>query len=337
MSLSKEKRESIKKYILEKAAEGETDIIQKVTDTFGVSRQSAYKYVRDLQSTGSIRKVGKNYRIVSQFHSFEIDLTDQKNRDEDVIYREKVFPVLQNLPTNVIGMWSFCFSEMMNNAIDHSEADACRVKLIQNPVYTAVIIADDGVGIFKKIKEHYGFQSLDDAIVELFKGKLTTDRLHHSGEGIFFSSRIMDVFAAISDGKVFSHTDFEETIEDLSDTNVWLDKGTVIYMRLSNHSQKTNRDIMQIYADVDGGFTKTEIPIRHLFDGYPVSRSQAKRLYNRFEDFQEVELDFSGVEEIGQGFAHELFVVYVKAHPEVMLLMVNTNENIQRMIYHVTH
>ena len=131
MSLSKEKRESIKKYILEKAAEGDTDIIQKVTDTFGVSRQSAYQYVRDLQSTGSIRKVGKNYRIVSQFHSFEIDLTDQKNRDEDVIYREKVFPVLQNLSTNVIGMWSFCFSEMMNNAIAFTYISSFPLKILR--------------------------------------------------------------------------------------------------------------------------------------------------------------------------------------------------------------
>ena len=88
-----------------------------------------------------------------------------------------------------------------------------------------------------------------------------------------------------------------------------------------------------MYSDVDGGFTITNIPMKMVCDsGYPVSRSQAKRLYFGFDKFEKVILDFSGVEEIGQGFSHELFSVFQKRHPEIKLEYVNANDNIIRMI-----
>lgn len=62
---------------------------------------------------------------------------------------------------------------------------------------------------------------------------------------------------------------------------------------------------------------------------------RAKRLYNRFDKFQEIELDFSGIEEIGQGFAHELFVVFTREHPNVKLIPLNISKEVEKMINHV--
>ena len=47
-------------------------------------------------------------------------------------------------------------------------------------------------------------------------------------------------------------------------------------------------------------------------------------------------MDFNGIDDIGQGFAHELFVVFRRKHPEVKLITVNANEDVQKMISHVT-
>ena len=66
------------------------------------------------------------------------------------------------------------------------------------------------------------------------------------------------------------------------------------------------------------------ISIKQLCGDYPVSRAQAKRLCNRFEKFQTVELDFSGIEEIGQGFAHE----------NVNIVPLNMSERVEKMINH---
>lgn len=46
---------------------------------------------------------------------------------------------------------------------------------------TTVFIQDDGIGIFEKIKDYFKMNTIDDAICELFKGKLTTDSRNHSG------------------------------------------------------------------------------------------------------------------------------------------------------------
>lgn len=91
-----------------------------------------------------------------------------------------------------------------------------------------------------------------------------------------------------------------------------------------------------MFSDVDGGFNKTSVPMKNVFGNtFPVSRSQARRLYNRFEKFKEVELDFNGVDEIGQAFAHEMFVKFEQENPNVKISVVNSNEKINAMIEHV--
>jgi hypothetical protein len=204
---------------------------------------------------------------------------------------------------------------------------------------TIILIRDDGIGIFRKIREYYKYDSLDDAVNELFKGKLTTDSNNHSGEGIFFTSRVLDKFAAISDGKIFTHDKYSEVVSNLEDSEYlkeWKDrKGTTIFMKLSNFSKKNLSEVFDMFSDEDGGFTRTHIPIKNIYETYPVSRSQAKRLSHRFDKFQEVELDFDGIEEIGQGFAHELFVVFQNNHKDVKLIPINTSQKVEKMIHHV--
>lgn len=135
--------------------------------------------------------------------------------EEDEIYGKYIKQYIENLPDNVRKIWEYSFMEMMNNAIDHSEAEVVMLGVYKSYIYTYIMIYDIGVGIFRKIKEFYNYNSLDDAVNELFKGKLTTDSKRHSGEGIFFTSRILDEFAAISDGKIFTHDKYEEVLQNL--------------------------------------------------------------------------------------------------------------------------
>ena len=213
------------------------------------------------------------------------------------------------------------------------------MSITRNALNTVIMIMDEGIGIFRKIKEYYHYHSLDDAVNELFKGKLTTDSLNHSGEGIFFTSRVLDQFAAISDGKIFTHDKFSEAIRSLEETILkeWKDKpGTIIYMKLSNASRKNLKEVFDMFSDEDGSFMRTHIPIKNIYDTFPVSRSQAKRLCHGFERFQEVELDFDGISEIGQGFAHEIFVVFQNKHENIKIIPINMNDDVRKMVNHVT-
>ena len=272
------------------------------------------------------------YELVQQMYEYRL----QRNKgelDSDIyVYKLCLAELLQNDPQNVREIWEYAVSEMINNVMDHSQASEAYIRVSRNPVSTSAILSDNGVGIFRKIQEYFDFESLDEAIGELFKGKLTTDSANHSGEGIFFTSRMMDDFLILSDGKVFCIDKYEESI--LADMNA-LVSGTCIYMSLSNSSNKKAREVFDRYTDVDNGFTKTNIPLRNIYDSSPVSRSQAKRLCNRLDRFAEVTLDFAGLEWMGQGFAHQLFIVFAREHPEIRLLPINMSEAVEKMYLHV--
>lgn len=68
-----------------------------------------------------------------------------------------------------------------------------------------------------------------------------------------------------------------------------------------------------------------------------VSRSQAKLLTCGLEHFQTVILDFSGVDEIGQAFADEVFRVFLLANPGASVTAVNTSEAVGNMIARANH
>ncbi len=333
MSLSKDKREAAKYYLLEQIMSGNSSYVQKTSETFEITRAAVYGYLRDMEKKGIVKKNGKQYVLNEEVHKFNYVRTNEMEESE--IYVKDLQRFLLELDDNIQSIWEYAISEMLNNAIDHSMADLILITISKSYLYTTVSIYDNGIGIFKKIKEYYHYDSLDTAIMELFKGKLTTDTENHSGEGIFFTSRVMDVFGAFSDGKLFSHNNYSDVVKSIDSDKV-PSKGTLIIMRLSNFSKKKLRDIFDTYADVDGGFTKTSIPLCHIYpNGYPISRSQAKRLTHRFDDFEEIELDFEGIRDVGQGFAHEIFVVFQKKHPEVRLTAKNTNEAVSKMLHHV--
>lgn len=342
MRITKDKKEAVLSYILEKI-DSNDNVVQKTMEAFDISRKTVFKYIDELLSINAIKRIKRGEYVLSKSVSiFSLSREKGELNREEVIFVDNVEPIIAGLPQNVKNIWEYVFSEMMNNAIDHSNAKKVTVSVIKDFANTTIIMCDNGVGIFKKIKDFFGYDSLDDAISELFKGKLTTDSLNHSGEGIFFSSRVMDEFVIISDGKVFSHNKYDMTdissLEDYAELErVISNKGTILYMSLSNKSTKRIVDVFNKYSDVENGFIKTDIVLRNIFSSAPISRSQAKRLCERLSDFNEVELDFEGIEWMGQGFAHQLFVVFKNNNPKVKLIPLKMSEDVEKMYNHVVN
>ena len=339
MSFPKEKREHIKRYILEKISARSPDVVKQTVQTFDISPNTVYRYIRELETTDIIKKDSSGYYLTTETKYYKLQRSNNELVNEDLIYHKYIRHWMEDSADNVRRIWEYSFTEMMNNAIDHSNAETVDIIIKKSYLNTVIFIKDNGIGIFRKIKEFYHYAQLDDAVKELFKGKLTTDSDNHSGEGIFFTSRALDNFAAVSDGKIFTHSKYKETMRNLADIEglrQYKDSsGTIIYMELSNFSNKILKEVFDMFSDEDHGFTKTHIPIKNFYETYPVSRSQAKRLCHRLDKVQEIELDFAGVSEIGQGFAHELFVVFQRKNQTVKITPVNTSKEIEKMIKHV--
>ena len=334
MKFDQEKKRAIRLYILEKIYDGSEEISKTVAETFSINQNTVHTYINELVKEGIIERVKRGrYSLITKEQVFTLRRSAGELDSDTYAFHMYFEAFIKDFASNIREIWSYTFSEMMNNVMDHSAAETVQLTIEQNYLNTTAIIVDDGVGIFEKIKQHFKLPSHEEAICELFKGKLTTDAQNHSGEGIFFSSKMMDDFFIVSDGKIFTNNKYDNSkMIDLAVKT----KGTGVVMTLSNFTHKQSYEVFDQYANVEGGFNKTRIPLKNIFDASPVSRSQAKRVSNRLEKFEEVVIDFENIEWVGQGFAHQLFVVFQKEHPEVRLMPVNMNESITKMYNHVT-
>lgn len=327
------KKNNIIYYLLEKIEQNVENPSQIVADTFGINRNTVHTYINELVENNIIKRVKRgNYALVKTEYNYCLKKEKNEIQNETEIFYKCLQNHISNLSGSIKEIWEYTFSEMVNNVIDHSGADNLYIKVYQDYLKTEVLIIDDGVGIFEKIKSYFSLPSLDDAICELFKGKITTDASRHSGEGIFFSSRIMDDFIIWSSEKVFTHNKYDNnSFINFSK----LEKGTVVVMSISNFSNKKTAEVFDKYTNKDNNFTKTSIILKNVFDSSPISRSQARRVLNGLEKFEEIVLDFDDVLWMGQGFAHQIFVIYRQNNPEITITPINMNEDVTKMYNHV--
>lgn len=333
--------EDIRKYIIENIEKNANGIAKATASKFEITRQAVSRHLRQLVEEKILTKTGETnaraYRLaplVEWEQSYE--LIGSPGVAEDVIWTNDVRPVLGQLPDNALNIWHHGFTEMFNNVIDHSDAEKAIVHIRKNAAETEMRISDYGVGIFKKIQS--ALQLLDErhAVLELAKGKFTTDPKNHTGEGIFFSSRMFDDFMIMSGDVAFSHEygEKEDWILEPSKTQT----GTHVFMKLHNHTSRTTKKVLdQFTSDEDYSFSKTVVPVKlaKYGDDNLISRSQAKRLLVRIELFKVVMFDFKDVPTIGQAFADEIFRVFAKEHPSTQLIPVHASSEVKRMIERV--
>lgn len=302
-----------------------------------ISRQAATALLNRLVGNGALLAVDgtrpkryklRSYGVFEKFYQLD-------GLEEHVVWAEDLLPIFQRYADhNALRIWEYGITEMINNAIDHSEGKAIRVRCTISAIEALCTIQDDGEGIFLRIKRLCDLVDERQAILELSKGKLTTDPSRHTGEGLFFTSRAMDWFLLESYGLFFNHavSDGERNWLMESDDEV---KGSLVMMDLMHNTERTLKGLFDQFAAPDSfSFNKTIVPVRLAKIGAEslVSRSQAHRLMSRVDKFEMVILDFDGVESIGQAFADEVFRVFPSQHPEVRVVYEKANDDVEFMI-----
>lgn len=326
-------KQVLRKRALLLAEAGGKNVAATLVAEFHISRQAANHHLMQLVKDGDIVPSGLTKARIYQ-PAIKQETARSFPREglaEDLVWRSIGASVVKDLPENVRDIWHYGMTEMINNAIDHSGSPSIHVAIRRTALHTLGWVADDGEGIFLKIQRALGLADPRESILELAKGKLTTDPKNHTGEGIFFSSKMFDSFSILSGNLRFLHDDGSRDflVEHPVDA-----PGTVVFMKLANDSTRTTNDVFYKFAAPDElSFDKTVVPVRLAqYEGEKlVSRSQAKRLTARFEKFKTVILDFTGVESIGQGFADELFRVFATAHPAIDLVPMHMTTAVQDM------
>lgn len=311
------------------------DLTRHYAERLEISRVAANRYIRRLETDGWIARSGPSTHPVFSpgFKRRMSRLYSLKGLEEDIAWVQDFRPYL-NLPPNVLGIAGHGFTEMANNAIDHSGGTSMLAWASQSERKLTIVVTDNGMGIFAKITSALGLPDMRQALFELSKGKLTTDPSNHSGEGVFFTSRMFDSFEIEANDLQFNHQQ-GSSYDWLREEKGVFESGTTVSMQISLESART---VDQVYSEFtnapdDFGFSKTIVPMKLARFGEEqlVSRSQAKRLIARLDRFRTVILDFSDVQEIGQPFSDELFRVYARSHPSVELVPINMTEQVERM------
>ncbi|MBO9689315.1 MAG: DUF4325 domain-containing protein [Mitsuaria chitosanitabida] len=274
---------------------------------------------RPVFGPGSLRQVARSYTL----HGLM----------EDVIWQRDYAPHFQ-LPRHVARMIQHGFTELVNNAIDHSGGTSVTVSLRQTPTHAQLLVSDDGCGVFERICDTYELTDARHAMLELSKGRLTTQPQAHTGRGLFFSSQLADVFDIHANGRAFQRRAWEG--------NAWKDgkglprQGSSIYMAIALESSRTLDQVLEQWS-VDGSgiaFDQTRILLNLVVGPGQMldSRAQARRVAARLPQFKRAEVDFSGVDDVGHAFADELFRVFARAHEEVELVPLNMTPRIAALV-----
>lgn len=345
MSLKKNVRETNKNYVYKyvwmcSQLNSKKFSIKNLCHTLGVSSASVMRYLANLIDEGKIKKEGRNrYVIASKEYYFEYN---PPFPGEDYVWSHDI---VNNLGTgfseNALHNINYVFTEMFNNAVEHSEGTQIKVLMSVNDFQVEITILDNGIGIFEKIKQKAGLEEKRYAVLELAKGKFTADPSRHSGEGIFFSSKIADSFLIISDNLTFAGQFDQEKglLMDNGKSNGGI--GTLVSFSVNCQTKNNSTKIFSEYSNNPEslGFEKTIVSVRLLEEGSNcpmfTSRSQAKRLMMRLDRFKSIVLDFSEIKSIGQGFADEIFRVFANQHKDCQINYIRANKNVENMIKHV--
>lgn len=321
---------------------------RKITEAIGVSRQYVNLVVSELVAEGKVVKVGstryafyvsKVYMaehpeiVPNVFRKRYINTSLEEHRVlleiEDALIR------LKDLPENVRSIFTFAFSEIFNNAIEHSGSKLISVEVTLQDDVLSFTVNDAGVGVFRNIMKKRNLKSEMEAIQDLLKGKTTTMPKSHSGEGIFFTSKAGDMFTLDSFGQMlFVNTMTQDVF--VRATSV-IKRGTRVTFKVDANSDRHLNDVFKKYTNLnsegDYGFDKTEIRVK-LFTsgGIHISRSQARRILEGLDRFKVIIFDYQDVPLVGQAFADEIYRVFSERHPTIRFENENMNEGVGFMV-----
>jgi anti-sigma regulatory factor (Ser/Thr protein kinase) len=301
----------------------------------GIGRRAALSLLRKLEAAKWLVRSGTTRRpcfapgaLRQVVHTYPL-----AGLEEDIPWSRDFAPYLA-MPPNVSRMAQHAFSELLNNAIDHSGGTAVTVSMRQTAMHLQLLVSDDGCGLFQRIEQSFAIHDPQLAMFELSKGKLTSLPEAHTGRGLYFTSRLADFFHVHANHQAFQR--------QAVDRGGWARSrpmertGTSVYMAIALDTPRTLDGVMALHS-VEGAahrFDATTVPLRLLLaDNVSLeSRAQARRVSARLPVFRRAEVDFTGVDDVGHAFADELFRVFRRAHPDLDLVPVGMAPRVASMI-----
>ena len=335
-----------KNEIIEYLKQHKTATGKELCTFLGISRQALNKHLKELINNSIIVKIGNTKNVIYESTS----PSSKKKISKKILYKKEyklqgleedeifnklalILNLKKNMNERSLNIIQYAFTEILNNAIEHSKSDRCVVEILLDQYNFEFTIRDFGIGVFYSIYEKFNLYDENAAVGELIKGKTTTMKERHSGEGIFFTSKSADIMQLRSHNINLA---FDNKKKDIFLQEKKSIKGTEVQFTISKNSKRKLGDIFSNFApeEFEYRFDRTKVAVK-LFQTTYVSRSEAKRLLFGLNEFKEILLDFKGVKSIGQGFADEIFRIFKNNFPNIAIKTENVSNVLKPMIKHV--
>jgi anti-sigma regulatory factor (Ser/Thr protein kinase) len=326
-AIRKPNRQPIQEIVNQLGAGGATFSVRDVIERTGTSRQAVHRQLARMVLAGVLASSGKGratrYQRLAVISasglspaSFERHYP-RSGLAEDRVWTElaAAAPALAApAAANARAVMGYAVTEMVNNAIDHSGSATVTVRAGGDARRFWFEVQDDGIGAFENVRAALGLDDAMAGLQEISKGKRTTQPARHSGEGLFFTSKMADQFELVANGLSWL---VDNLRQDHAASAAPLGPGTRVRFEIAADKRETPEEVFARYTH-DFEFDTTRTVVKLFSYGVRfVSRSEAKRLLAGLDRFRHVILDFAGVEAVGQGFADEVFRVWANAHPTV--------------------
>ena len=323
------------RWITEEALRHPADLAPRVAALLGVGRPAVQRLLRRLEQAQWLQRMGTARRphdrpgalrqVVRRYLLDGLDEAWPWQRD---------FAPAFDLPAPLARMAQHLFGELLNNAIEHSGGSCVTVSMRQTPTQLQLLVSDDGRGVFDAIAEHFDLADPALAMLELAKGKLTTQPDRHSGRGLFFCAKLADIFDLHANDAAFQQRAWLP--DQWFTSKPACRRGSSVYAAIGLDSERTLDAVLRHYSR-DGagyGFDRTVVPLKLITQPHTglESRAQARRVAARLTQFQRVELDFTGLADVGHGFVDELFRVWRRDHAQLELEPVNMAPRVAALV-----
>lgn len=256
---------------------------------------------------------------------------------EDRPWRSDFAPYFQ-LPGHVQRMAQHAFTELVNNAVDHSGGTQVTVSMRQTPTQLQLLVSDDGCGLFRRIEDSFDIAEPAMAMLELAKGRLTSQPRRHCGLGLLVTAQLADVFDVRANAHGFQRRAWSEAPwHAMPQPALARRDGTTVYLAVALDTERT-LDSVQRSLSADGrslAFDRARVPLRLVAEAphqVLASRSEARRVAARLAGFRRAEIDFTGLPEIGHAFAHELFAVFREENPGLDMVAIGAAPPVAEML-----
>lgn len=321
-----------------------SDVLSAIKNEY--SRQYVSRVLNKMVDEGLLVKVGKT---ISTFYilpdrkdevqeslgnQIKLRLSNTDLKEHEVLDKINArMPFIVKAKESIRSIFDYAFSEMLNNAIEHSKSKFIEIEVSKEDNNLCFSVNDFGIGVFKNVMKKRGLKSELEAIQDLMKGKTTTEPQAHSGEGIFFTSKIADVFVLESfDYRLRIDNNIPDVfVEELKP----LKRGTRVNFKISLSTKKHLSDLFKNFSSDpnEPNFDKTKVEIKlYTMGTIYVSRSQARRVLTSLDKFKHIILDYDKVPTIGQAFADEIYRVFQSRHPDIKIESINVKEAVKFMI-----